>query len=330
MWIAANGTRDVPMETMVYVEMIDGESKGPLRADHVVWAHVRRYRVAPLGDATVAPPPDDWILWEGGTPPLKLANVDVKFRNGDIVLNNKVSVWRWHHDGGFSDIVGYRARVAPQLAAYVTPMPAPAPPTSPVPPPMSDGWMEWTGGYFSPLPSDTFCEVRLRNGTVTCGTSWNWSYHGGPGDIIAYREVQRPVQVPSMPPVPSPYDVLKNENDELRAKLTTVKALTDERNALKERLGNVADWEVREKKLAKLERQMIDNTELLRLEMERGNDMADRLEQLRKDKAHLCQFAEIASREMARIVGQMAKINIAQARGHLPMLTQELLDEWSK
>lgn len=59
--------------------------------------------------------------------------------------------------------------------------------------PPADGWIEWPGGFYSPVPNGPLVEVRFRSGegsTDRFGADWNWRHNSGQGDIVAYRIVK--------------------------------------------------------------------------------------------------------------------------------------------
>lgn len=56
----------------------------------------------------------------------------------------------------------------------------------------NDGWIEWGGGEYPPVSTNTVVDVRLRCGSVTArqlagAMNWQSNAPDEPGDIIAYR-----------------------------------------------------------------------------------------------------------------------------------------------
>ena len=54
----------------------------------------------------------------------------------------------------------------------------------------NDGWIEWGGGRFPPVSTNTFVDVKLENGDVQTGLQageYSWEHNWKGSNIIAYR-----------------------------------------------------------------------------------------------------------------------------------------------
>lgn len=85
----------------------------------------------------------------------------------------------------FPTTVGVYEEVDGKWQSWSKPVPTVLPP--------ADGWIEWPGGFSSPVSNGPLVEVRFRDGdggVNRTATDWNWAHVFGGDDIIAYRIIE--------------------------------------------------------------------------------------------------------------------------------------------